>query len=115
MNAITRVLVLGATGMLGNAVFRVLAQDAGSPVHGTIRTKDAARFFEPALASHLVITADLESNDHLLRLFDSTQPNIVVNCAAVGRPAPTDPMKSISVLSTLPQRLQGYVASAVHA
>jgi dTDP-4-dehydrorhamnose reductase len=105
MNAITRVLVLGATGMLGNAVFRVLAQDADSPVVGTIRTKDAACFFDPALASHLVVTADLESNDHLLRLFDSTQPNVVVNCAAVGRPTPTDPMKSISVLSTLPQRL----------
>ncbi len=101
--------------MLGNAVFRVLARDAGSPVHGTIRTKDAARFFEPALASHLVITADLESNDHLLRLFDTARPQVVINCTAVRKPVPPDPMKSISIFSLLPHRLAHYVDCGARA
>jgi dTDP-4-dehydrorhamnose reductase len=102
---ITNVLVLGASGMLGNAVFRVLSEDAGARVHGTVRTTQARRFFVPELASRLVVVEDLENHDQLVELFDSIRPQVVINCTAVGRPAPPDPLRSISIFSLLPQRL----------
>lgn len=99
------ILVLGATGMLGNAAFRVLSEDGDAQVFGTVRSVDAQRFFIPELASKLVIAENLEDYDTLERLFDMVEPQVVVNCVALGKPAPSDPMKSISIFSLLPHRL----------
>jgi dTDP-4-dehydrorhamnose reductase len=100
-----RVLVLGATGMLGSAAFRVLSEAAGVQVFGAVRRIEAQRFFVPELASRLVVAEDLEDDEQLERLFDTVQPQVVVNCTAVRKPVPPDPMKSISIFSLLPHRL----------
>ena len=42
---------------------------------------------------------------HRVALLDAVAPDVVVNCIAVGRPTPADPMRSIQVYSVLPQRL----------
>jgi dTDP-4-dehydrorhamnose reductase len=99
------ILVLGATGMLGNAAFRVFSEAAGAQVFGSVRSADVRRFFDPELAARLVVVDNLEDDDQLERLFAAVQPQVVVNCAAGRKPAPPDPMKSISILSLLPRRL----------
>ena len=99
-----KVLVLGATGLLGNMVFRVLAE-GGLDVRATARHAVAARLFAPELASRLVIAGNLEDPRQLAAVLDATAPDAVVNCVAVGRPAPKDPMRSIAIYATLPQRL----------
>jgi|CXWL01.1.fsa_nt_gi dTDP-4-dehydrorhamnose reductase len=99
------ILVLGATGMLGNAVFRVLSEAIGVQVFGTIRRTEARRFFVPELASRLVVVENLEAHDQLERLFDTVHPQVLVNCTSLGKPMPQDPMKLISTLSLLPHRL----------
>jgi dTDP-4-dehydrorhamnose reductase len=108
-----RILVLGATGLLGNAVFRSLAKASIMPsikastlqVEGTIRREAARGLFAPEQAARLRVIEDIESLEHLERLLEAGAPDAVVNCIAVGRPAPADPMRSISVYSVLPQRL----------
>lgn len=100
-----RILVVGATGLLGNAVFRVLSENRDLEVSGTVRNRDAGRHFTAELAQRLIGIGSLESPDELVRLIDSCDPQIVVNCAAVGRPAPADPMRSVAIYSVLPQRL----------
>jgi dTDP-4-dehydrorhamnose reductase len=100
-----RILVLGATGLLGNAVFRGLFKASGARVIGTIRNEAARQLFVPEHAAHLTVVEDIESPEHLGRLLEAVAPDTVVNCIAVGRPAPADPMRSISVYSVLPQRL----------
>ena len=102
---IVNVLVLGATGMLGSAAFRVLAKSAGAQVFGAVRRADAKRLFAPELASRLVVVDDLEDHQQLERLFDTVRPQVVINCTAVRKPVPPDPMKSISIFSLLPHRL----------
>jgi len=99
------ILVLGATGMLGSAVFRVLSEVGDVQVFGAVRSADAQRFFIPKLASKLVVAENVEENGTLERLFDQVEPQIVINCVAIGKPAPIDPMRSISIFSLLPHYL----------
>ena len=99
------VLVLGATGLLGNAVFRSVSAASDLRVTGTIRREAARGLFAPELADRLTVVGDIEDPDQLARLLDAVRPDVVVNCIAAGRPAPADPMRSIQVYSVLPRRL----------
>jgi dTDP-4-dehydrorhamnose reductase len=100
-----KILVLGATGLLGNAAFRSMSKASGARVEGTIRHETARGLFAPEHAAGLTVVEDLENPQLLARLFDAVGPDVVVNCVAVGRPAPADPMRSILVHSVLPRRL----------
>lgn len=99
------ILVLGATGMLGNAMFRSMSKLPDALVSGSIRREDARKLFPPEHAARLVVIDDAEDIAQLARLLDAVAPDVVVNCIAVGRPAPADPLRSIRVYSVLPQRL----------
>lgn len=98
-----KILVLGATGLLGNAVFRSMSKMPDAQVIGTVRQTSP----QPALsdASRLVPISDIEDPEQQAALFHAVGPNIVVNCIAIGRPAPADPMRMMSVYALLPQRL----------
>lgn len=100
-----KVLVLGATGLLGHAVFRSLSKMPGAEVTGTVRQETARALFDPALAARLTLVGNIEDPAQQAALFDALRPNVVVNCVAVGRPAPADPMRSVAVYAVLPQRL----------
>ena len=69
--------------MLGNAVFRVLSEDYGLKVFGTVRQKGDGRYFIAELASRLIEMEDIESQNELEQLFSSLCPDIVINCIAV--------------------------------
>lgn len=99
------ILVLGASGMLGNAMFRVLSEPGDATVLGTVRSTETNQFFIPELASRLLVTENLEDLDALELLFEQVKPQVVVNCVALKKPGLSDPMKSISVFSLLPRRL----------
>lgn len=99
------ILVLGAAGMLGNAMFRVLSQNDNWNVYGTLRSEAAKQFFAAELTGRLVLTEDLEQIGTLVKLFDEIQPQVVVNCTALSKAMSTEPLKSISIFSVLPQRL----------
>ena len=100
-----KILVLGATGLLGNAMFRSMSELAGAHVTGSIRREEARALFSPEYAARLTVIGNAEDPAVLARLFDAAAPDVVINCIAVGRPAPADPMRSIQVYSVLPQRL----------
>lgn len=100
-----KILVLGATGLLGNAMFRSLSKLAGARVTGSIRSLDRRALFAPEHAAQLAVLENAEDATQLARLLDAAAPDVVVNCVAAGRPAPADPLRSIQVYSVLPQRL----------
>lgn len=102
---IVKILVLGATGMLGNAAFRVFSRASGTQVFGTVRRIEAMQLFPPELASRIVVAKNLEDPEQMERLFDTMEPQVVVNCTALGKPLPPDPMELISMFSLLPHRL----------
>jgi len=99
------ILVLGATGLLGNAMFRSMSKLANARVTGSIRRAEARALFAPEHGAQLAVIGNAEDPAELAGLLDATAPDVVINCIAVGRPAPADPLRSIHVYSVLPQRL----------
>lgn len=102
-----KILVLGAGGMLGSAMFRVLSEHDDWEVIGSIRSDQVRRCFKPELATYLVSGCDVENQEQLERLFEQTRPDVVVNCIALSRSVgdPKDLVQAISIYALLPQRL----------
>lgn len=102
-----RVLVLGASGMLGNAVVRVLAKDPFLQVFGSVRSDSAKRYFAPELACNIVAGIDVENDDALARLFVQVRPEAVVNCIGLVKQLTEagDPLYALPINALLPHRL----------
>lgn len=106
-SADTRVLVLGASGMLGNAVLRFFAGSKGFTTVGTVRSARSASLLPTALQPLLLAGVDVEDVDSLLAAFSSAQPQVVVNCIGLVKQlsAAKDPLATIPINSLLPHRL----------
>ncbi len=77
----------------------------GASVTGTIRQEASRRLFDPGDARRLATAGNIEDPDQQRKLFETLGPDVVVNCVAVGRPVPADPMRQIAVHAVLPHRL----------
>jgi len=102
-----RVLVLGATGMLGHVVFSQLSVRDRLEVYGTVRQRDqAARWFSPEMLARC-LRVDAFDFDSVIRALGETQPEVVVNCLGVIKQSSLaqDPFTSIYLNSLLPHRL----------
>lgn len=102
-----KVLVLGASGMLGNAVFRYFTGDASYETFGTVRQPRAALNFEEALRPHLIANVDVLSQDDLVRAFSATKPDVVINCIGLIKQLDTanDPLEALPINALLPHRI----------
>jgi dTDP-4-dehydrorhamnose reductase len=104
---IIKVLVLGATGMLGNAVLRLFAQSAGYEVVGSARSTSALRLLPADLSDRVICGVDVEHIDSLISLFSKVQPDVVINCIGLVKQLAEadDPLAAIPINSLLPHRL----------
>jgi dTDP-4-dehydrorhamnose reductase len=104
-----KVLVLGANGMIGSTVLRVLSEKKDWEVVGTVRNGSAKRFFSTAIAERLVNGVDVKYPDALLKVLDDIRPDVVVNCAGLTKhkPEADDPLISIPINTLMPHRLAG--------
>ena len=102
-----KILVLGASGMLGNAMLRVMAETGEHDVLGTARSASALRHFEPALANHILTGLDVEHFDALVGVFQEVRPDVVVNCIGLVKQLSEadDPLQALPINSLLPHRL----------
>lgn len=102
----TRVLVLGVSGMLGNAVFRVFAQSDGYSVMGSARSASVLRLLPSELREQVVCGVDVENTDSLMRLFALVRPNVVINCIGLVKQLAEadDPLAAIPINALLPHR-----------
>jgi dTDP-4-dehydrorhamnose reductase len=103
----TRVLVLGATGMLGNAILRFFAQSAGFVAFGSARSNRALQLLPADLSDRVVCGVDVENMDSLVSLFTNTRPDIVINCIGLVKQLAEvdDPLVAIPINALLPHRL----------
>lgn len=104
---LARVLVLGANGMLGNAVLRVFAESKDYEVFGTIRSARSLNFLPSSVNSRIFTGVDVENMDNLLNLFCDTKPHLVINCIGLVKQvsASNNPLSAILVNALLPHRL----------
>ena len=115
-----RVMVIGVTGMLGNAMFRVLSENANLVVYGTARNESSKRYFAENLQSQIVVGVNVENHDSLVKVFADVQPNIVVNCVGLVKQLAdaNDPLQAVPINTLLPHRLaalcQATAARLIH-
>ncbi|MGN6830458.1 dTDP-4-dehydrorhamnose reductase family protein [Paucibacter sp. M5-1] len=107
MNDNTSVLVIGASGMLGNAVLRVFAESPGYTVWGSARSAALLKHLPAALHDRIVTGIDVDNPDSLARLFAVTSPKVVVNCVGLIKQLAEadDPLAAIPINALLPHRL----------
>ena len=104
-----RVLVLGANGMMGNAMIRVLNEKENWEVFGTVRSGEIKKFFSPRAAARLITGVDVENHDTLVKVFGQVRPTVVINCIGLTKHliGSGDPLSAIPINALLPHRLAG--------
>ena len=102
-----KVLVLGALGMLGNAVLRLLAQSPGYEAYGSARSKNALRMLPKEMSDRVICGVDVENMDTLTSLFAKVRPDVVINCIGLVKQLAEadDPLLAIPINGLLPHRL----------
>ena len=103
----TKVLVLGASGMLGNAVLRFFAHSEGFEPFGTARSTAMLNLLPHELRDRVACGFDVENTDSLVRLFAEIRPEVVVNCIGLVKQIAEadDPLHAIPINALLPHRL----------
>jgi dTDP-4-dehydrorhamnose reductase len=109
-----KILVLGVTGMLGNAMFRLFSLSPGFETHGTARGAAGLRLFDEALRPRIHVGVDVEQHDHLVQLFSRVRPDVVINCIGLVKQLAQadDPLVALPINALLPHRLARLAALA---
>ena len=102
-----KILVLGASGMLGHAMVRILSENKKLKVFGSIRSKKIKKFFSKKISNHLVECRNLTKYENLIDIFNKIKPNIIINCISLSKEdlQKSDPLMMIPIYSLLPHQL----------
>lgn len=102
-----KVLILGVTGMLGNAVFRVFEADATFEVWGTLRSGAARKYFPAQSHARLRDGVDVLDQDSLVATLAAIKPDVVINCVGLIKQLADakDPLTALPINAMLPHRL----------
>lgn len=102
-----RVLVVGATGMLGHAVFSYLSRTADIEAWGTLRDAAGLTHFPVSSHSRMLPQVDVLDPRSLDRVFDVVRPDAVINCVGVIKQLANslDPLVVVPINAMLPHQL----------
>lgn len=111
-----KILVLGVSGMLGNAMFRMMGHGAQHEVFGSARSAAVKGFFPQEVADKIIPGVDVENTDSLVRLFLQVRPEVVINCIGLVKQLAEadDPLSALPINALLPHRL-ARLCELVHA
>jgi dTDP-4-dehydrorhamnose reductase len=109
-----KILVLGASGMIGSTTLRVLSERLDWEVYGTIRSQHAQQFFSSRIAGRLIVNVDVTNYDTLVDVFARVHPDAVINCigATKHKTDGNEPLAAIPLNALLPHRLASLCAAA---
>lgn len=101
------ILVLGATGMLGSAVFSTLSAEPSLEVFGTLRSFNSSNSFPKSMRERLLNNIDVLDHDSLVSAMERVRPNVVINCIGLIKQvaASNDPLLALPINAMLPHRL----------
>lgn len=102
-----KVLILGASGMLGSALINVLSEKENWKVLGTVRSDEAKKFFNPKISKNLIEINNVLNYENLTKVFNQVKPEIVINCISLSKELlkKANPFMIISTYSLLPHQL----------
>lgn len=103
-----RILILGATGMLGQTLVRVLTARPELTVHATARRRVGLNFwFTDDVVEQIHTPVEADNFDSVLRVLGDVRPDVVINCIGVIKQLASarDPLVTIPLNSFFPHRL----------
>jgi dTDP-4-dehydrorhamnose reductase len=102
-----KVLVLGVTGMLGSAVFRLFHGDSNHEVWGTLRNPGGAKHFSESAKGSLISNVDILDQDSLVAVLAQVKPDVVINCVGLIKQLADakDPLSALPINAMLPHRI----------
>lgn len=101
------VLVLGATGMIGSAIYLGLREEPSLTVRGTIRSCRDKRFFDKKNHTSLISNVLVENIESVAKILAEVRPQLIVNCVGITKHRSDGKVltKVISINSLFPHRL----------
>lgn len=101
-----RVLVLGASGMLGSTMLKVMSERNEWNVYGTLR-KQNTKLQTLAPRAQLFPGINALDSDSLIYVFNQIRPQVVINCVGLIKQLAIseDPLEAIPINSLFPHRL----------
>ena len=113
-----KILVLGASGLLGNALYRHLQKNQKYQCYGSIRTHSVRHYFPSSARDNLINVADLTDFASIEQLVADLRPNTIINCLCAPKTDMNSLDKIIPILSLVPQYLKclcdKYSARLIH-
>lgn len=102
-----KILVLGASGMLGSTVFRTFQASDDFDVTATVRNSAASRFFSETERRALLTNVDVLDGGALVDLLGAVKPDVVVNCVGLIKQlsAAKDPLVVLPLNALFPHKL----------
>jgi len=102
-----RILVLGATGMLGSAVLKVLFDDSRFDVWGSARDSSKLPLLPANITEKVVTGVNVLDSDNLTSIFRKVKPDAVINCIGLIKQVSDadNPLVALPINSLLPHRL----------
>lgn len=110
------ILIIGADGMIGFALYRYFELYSDCVVRGSIRSKRDLAAFGPGWQNRVFVTGSLDRDDAIRVLMENCEPSVVINCAGATAHVSEGeaPLVAIPANSLLPHRLHA-AARAVGA
>lgn len=116
-----KILIFGATGMLGHTLVHDFSRRDHLAVHATARSREGlSRWFPPEIVERIHTPVDADDFTSVVRVLEKVRPEVVINCIGVIKQldAAKDPMACITINALLPHRLakacEGIGARLIH-
>lgn len=108
MDSKIKVLLLGATGMLGHVLFKQFFYDERYELFGTVRTlAGLQRYFSEGEIACLIPGVDVDNFDSILHAFSESKPDVVINCIGLIKhlPSAKNHFMAININALFPHKL----------
>jgi dTDP-4-dehydrorhamnose reductase len=102
-----KVLVLGASGLIGSTFLRVLSEKPSLDVFGTLRSGYFGLQLKDIASSKIFTGVDVEDDSKVLDTFAAIHPDVVINCVGVTKHKDdgNQPINAIKLNALFPHRL----------
>ncbi len=102
-----KLLIIGATGMLGHKLLDYFSRNSSYEISGTIRSMEGLESFFTSNKTTIFSNVDADDIDELEKIIVLQEPSVVINCIGIIKQLElaSDPLASISINALFPHKL----------